>query len=355
LKDYIVSRKKNHSSFYFQDFVRRHLNAKRIALILLFIIFLSAYFSFVQIELIQNQEVYNKIIADGKNPYFEGIYWIITTMATVGYGDVVPLSMLGKSIAMIVMLVGVTTIGLIASEVVSAIVSANFGELLGVNKISGKVDYLICGWNEVSNATLKELMQKRHRIVIIDNERRDELSKLDNVNFIKGNPVDRATLEKANIENTSTVILAMNNDSNVILAIHVIRELNPYVNIVAKINSHDNILLAENAGADHIVGPPVIGGKILWEAYSQPSVANWITNLISTETNYGFYEHDVSKDSTLLGKRIKELRKKLSGKAKLIGVDTPSGLEKVPDDEYEIKEGNKLILIINKAKFRGLE
>lgn len=49
----------------------------------------------------------------------DGIWWAITTLTTVGYGDRFPTSPLGRGIAVVVMLVGVGVIGLLAASLAS--------------------------------------------------------------------------------------------------------------------------------------------------------------------------------------------------------------------------------------------
>jgi voltage-gated potassium channel len=49
----------------------------------------------------------------------DGIWWAITTLTTVGYGDRFPTSPLGRGIAIILMLVGVGVIGLLAASLAS--------------------------------------------------------------------------------------------------------------------------------------------------------------------------------------------------------------------------------------------
>jgi voltage-gated potassium channel len=46
-----------------------------------------------------------------------GVYWAITTMTTVGYGDITPKSPEGKALAIIVMLVGIGTATLVIGAV----------------------------------------------------------------------------------------------------------------------------------------------------------------------------------------------------------------------------------------------
>ena len=53
-----------------------------------------------------------------------GIYWAIVTLTTVGYGDITPLTDLGKFISAIVMILGYAIIaiptGIVSAEIVSS-------------------------------------------------------------------------------------------------------------------------------------------------------------------------------------------------------------------------------------------
>ena len=47
--------------------------------------------------------------------WFDGIWWAVTTVTGVGYGDVVPVTMVGRMLAMVLACVGVLAYGLILS------------------------------------------------------------------------------------------------------------------------------------------------------------------------------------------------------------------------------------------------
>ena len=49
-----------------------------------------------------------------------GVWWAIVTFCTVGYGDVVPTTPLGKAVASVVMVLGITFISLLTAIVTSA-------------------------------------------------------------------------------------------------------------------------------------------------------------------------------------------------------------------------------------------
>lgn len=51
-----------------------------------------------------------------QKPFIDSLWWAIATVTTVGYGDVVPTTIIGKMIAIILMLSGIGTLGLLTSS-----------------------------------------------------------------------------------------------------------------------------------------------------------------------------------------------------------------------------------------------
>jgi voltage-gated potassium channel len=68
-----------------------------------------------------------------KIPVGDGIYWAITTMTTVGYGDITPKTTEGKIVAIVVMLIGIGVatlfIGAVADKFLSTKIHAEAVEL----------------------------------------------------------------------------------------------------------------------------------------------------------------------------------------------------------------------------------
>jgi voltage-gated potassium channel len=53
--------------------------------------------------------------------YFDGIWWAVTTITSVGYGDMVPVTVLGKIMGMVLQVSGVLAFGLLVSMVTVAL------------------------------------------------------------------------------------------------------------------------------------------------------------------------------------------------------------------------------------------
>ena len=83
-------------------------------------------------------------------PFGNGIYWAVTTMTTVGYGDITPHTAAGKVIAVVVMLVGIGTAALLIGAVAErflapsvAVIEVEEEDLLGqVREISTRLGAL---------------------------------------------------------------------------------------------------------------------------------------------------------------------------------------------------------------------
>ncbi len=70
------------------------------------------------------------VVEDAKNGFYSiplSIYWAVITLTTVGYGDIVPVTDLGKFIATFIMLLGYSIIA-IPTGIVSVEISRSFGD-----------------------------------------------------------------------------------------------------------------------------------------------------------------------------------------------------------------------------------
>ncbi len=330
--------------------IHKHMSVIRVVSIISLTLLIISMVLFARIEIMPNPQFQQFTQGKTANAYFLSFYWVITTLTTVGYGDIAPVTMQGRLVGILVMILGISFVSLFISQITSRVVAANLGSMFGVAAAKKRIDLIICGWNPTAEATLNELKGGNMEIVLIDKENINEIAKANNALFLMGDPTKPEVLEKANVKHAKNLVLALDEDSDVLLATHVIRELNPYINLIVKINNHEHVELAKRAGADHVVSPSSIGGRLLSIVADEPHVVEWVTDATTSKRGISLVEYDVNPDSPYAGKTIGQIRKEMAGKAKILGVETATGFERIPSDDIRVEAGAKIIAIVKAHK-----
>ena len=71
--------------------------------------------------------------------FSDSLWWALVTVTTVGYGDIVPVSLFGKWIAVLLMLVGISTIGMLTSTLTNFFVKENPDEQIQFDKLQDEL------------------------------------------------------------------------------------------------------------------------------------------------------------------------------------------------------------------------
>ncbi|MDH4129735.1 MAG: ion channel [Spirochaetota bacterium] len=243
-----------------------------------------------------------------KISYGKSIWWTIVTFTTVGYGDIYPLSIGGKIVAVFAMVFGIGFIGTFMATVANIIIQARGKELRGMKKMSLKNHLIICGYNKLKvEHFVKEFRSdpqfKDVSIVILTNSLEthpmpDEV----NVHFVKGESTDDEALNRAGIQNASKVIvLAESNqdstaDEKTILTVMLIEEINPGIYTCAEILSPMKKGLLKKAHCDEIITVSELSVNLMVQALQDPGVPRIIEEIVSNTYGQQIHKSLVPKD-----------------------------------------------------------
>src|SRR5690625_2052610 len=101
---------------------------------------------------------------------FDGIWWAFVTGATVGYGDYVPLSVIGKIVAILLILTGGAFIAFYISSLSTAAIQHEQDLEKGKLSFKGSGHIILIGWNERTRQLIEIILENKpgSRIVLID-------------------------------------------------------------------------------------------------------------------------------------------------------------------------------------------
>ena len=126
---------------------------------------------------------------------------------------------------------------------------------------------IVLGYGDLTEPILDELGDRNDRsertpFVVTPETPAAELRETDR-SVLVGNPSDDEPLRRAGIERARAVVAATESDAEDAFSVLAARELNPDVRIVAAATDRENVPKLKRAGADTVISPAVIGGRLL--------------------------------------------------------------------------------------------
>lgn len=141
----------------------------------------------------------------------DAVYWVITTITTVGFGDIVFTSTIGRIFSVVVSFSGVFIIfALILPLIVMPWIESIRNILPAKITERMKNHILICGYNEIIETLINKLMVRKIPFACVDNDEEviRDLSR-KGVQCVYGNPSDENVLKSLMIDKARFLVLSM--------------------------------------------------------------------------------------------------------------------------------------------------
>ncbi len=251
---------------------------------------------------------------------FDGIYWILTTITTVGYGDILFSSTYGKIFSAIVMISGVPLVfGILFTLVITPWVETSI-RLSTPRKASKKLSghIIICGYNHLVETLVEELSENDIPYILIEEDQNlvVELLKRD-INTIYGILSEEETLKNANISSARFFIANRSDEmnANIILTARNISD----VNIIAMVEDRSNKKYLKYAGANRVVSPKELFGRFMGRKASDPFVSR-LTGATEFFEGVSIVEFPIYPKSPLIGESMKSASIRSRTGATVIGM-----------------------------------
>ena len=291
----------------------------------------------------------------------DGLYQSVTTISTVGFGEVDHLGARGRLFTVGLVVVGVG----VAFYTLSGLVEELFEDQLtkwGRWRMDRRIETLkghvvLCGFGRVGRAVIP-LLQGHSPVVVVDVDA-DRCAAAGDAGLLTvlGDATEDEVLDRAGIRQAAILIVALHSDADAISTVLSARVLHRDLRIVARANTGSSEAKLMRAGVDHVVNPLHLGATRLATFALQPAVADFM-DVVSPDGPLEFrLEELVMPDgSPLDGAALADARIRESTGAQLLALREPGGaFASNPGLDSVLRGGVTLIAIGTAAQLESLE
>jgi len=289
---------------------------------------------------------------------FDSLWWGFVTVTTVGYGDLAPITVGGKIVATFLMMVGIGSFGLITAAVATIFIDKMFKGENGKMKINIKDHIVIFGWNSKTKSIIEEIKNENidNDILVVSGKEGLKKPEMD-IYYVNGVETDDSTLELANIEFASKVIVLSDEtldtsqmkDAKSVLICLAIDKINSDIHIVAEVSDENNVNHFKRANVDDYIVTNQISSKIIARGALHKHVSETIKELTTNSFGNEIYEIELKKlEEDMTFKEI--VYDYLNNKGCIIIGIVKDGKTVInPDINTKITNGDSLIYINQQA------
>jgi voltage-gated potassium channel len=296
--------------------------------------------------------------------FLDSLYMTVTTIFTVGFGEVHQLSRAGSVFTLVLILGGVGTILYGLGSMVEFVVGGQLSGVFRRRAVKKQVErleghYIICGYGRVGESVARHFATHKARFVVVDNDP-ESLAHAEGDGFlvVRGDATTDEVLEAAGIEKAKGLVAAVGSDAGNIYVTLSARVLNPQLLIVARAGSEDTISKLERAGADRVVSPYGIGGKQMAHLILQPLVSDYLDVVTGGgELEFRVEELELTAECCAVSRSIGDMAvRKTTGSTILAVRRARSGLfDTNPSPDAVLEPGDTIIAIGTPAEITKLE
>jgi voltage-gated potassium channel len=292
----------------------------------------------------------------------DALFMTVTTLSTVGYGEVNPLTGAGRIFSMILIFSGVGVIAYSFAVTCDYLIAGELNGMLRRQRMKRTIQhlhqhYIICGFGRVGHQVLEGLRANRHSVVVIDNN--PEFSPLLEelgVAHIEGDATDDGVLQQAGIERARGLCTCLPNDAANVFIVLSARSINPDLLIIARCNQPASERKLRIAGANQVINPYQITGHRMAALLLHPGVVEFLDVVMRRgDLELRIEEIAVDPKSPLHGRTLADCRVRSETGVNVLAVRRRDGkLCSEIHADFRLEAGDALICLGTEAQLAAL-
>lgn len=258
--------------------------------------------------------------------------------------------------ALAALIAGMLFVATLTAEIAAVWVEDRLLRRKGEGRVRATDHVLLCGTGPQIEMVARQLSSEQHlrprEVVIVAEQQPEQVEGLPGIHYVRGDPSDDDTLERANIsEAFAAIILADTTidpqaaDSRTVMTALAIEALNPNVHTCVELRDKRNEKHLRHAGVDEMVCLGEMSARVVAQSALNPRLAKLLGELLSFEAGEEFYKVQLPPEFASLSFEQALARFYKEHKAVMIAVEREGEYLRWAQEDLILRTGDVAVLI----------
>ncbi len=302
------------------------------------------------------------VLIEGWTPW-DALYMTVTTVTTVGYREVHPLSQGGQVFTVFLIVTGVGTalyaVTLMATDIVEGGLHHRWEQHRRARMIEDLHDhFILCGSGRIGTVVAAELRREGVPFVVVERDPERLHTVLERGDLaVEADASHEDVLKRVGIDRARGLIAAVATDAENVYTVLTARVMRPDLFIVARAEGEDATRKLLRAGANRVVSPYEIGAMRMVHTALRPTVVDFVQLATTKENlNLAMEQIEIGEAAEFVGKTIVEANLRQRYGVIVVGIRRRDGtMEFNPPPDAVMQEGDQLIVLGAAASLKEME
>ena len=296
--------------------------------------------------------------AEGQEGYswFTGVYWTLTVMSTLGFGDILFTTDLGRVFSMIVLLTGVVFLLVLLPFTFIEFFYAPWMEAQALARAPREISkttkghVILTNYDEVTAALIHRLTNFHYPYVLLVPDVAQALSLYDqDIRVLVGDLDHLDTYHKARVEQAAMVVTTASDQVNTNVAITV-REISGSIPVVATAQSPASVDILELAGCTHVLEL----GNMMGQSLARRTIGGDAMTHVIGEFDQLLIAEATAHKTPMVGKSLREFNLRDHVGVNVVGA-WERGRFSIAGPETQVTQNTVLVLAGSREQLRGYD
>ena len=293
--------------------------------------------------------------------WLDCLYMALTTVTTIGYSEVHPLSHTGRIFNVFIIVLGVGLVFMAIGALTQALLEFELLQVFGRRRMEREIErlqehYIICGAGRVGRSTARELAQRGTSFIIIEAADAKSEKLPEGWLSIVGDATQEATLRQARVERARGLVAATTTDATNLYIVMTARGLNPKLKIIARASEEDAEKHLKTAGADTVISPYHFAGHRIAQSFLRPNVLDFLDSAtVKIGVDLEIAEVQIAAGSRYVGQSFRDSKMRNELGLIVLAVKRDGSMQFNPGPDDRMSAGDYLIAMGESAGLRKLE